>query len=93
MILHGGWDEQNALGDMYVLSMPAFHWIKMNITSRPRMDHACSMYQDRQMLLVDGKNQLSVNSSDASCTKEYPALRLLDTSTLQWQTRYPVQDM
>ncbi|KAI4160299.1 MAG: hypothetical protein LQ342_005891 [Letrouitia transgressa] len=95
MILYGGWDEKNVLGDVWVLTMPAFHWIKVNTTSTkplsvPRMDHSCATYQDRQMLVIGGKNKLE--EPHIPCADNYSALRMLDTTTFQWQTHYPLQD-
>ncbi|KAL9039983.1 MAG: hypothetical protein Q9214_004660 [Letrouitia sp. 1 TL-2023] len=95
MILYGGWDEKNVLGDVWVLTMPAFHWIKVNTTSTkpssaPRMDHSCVTYQDRQMLVIGGKH--SLDDPDIPCANNYSALRMLDTTTFQWQTHYPLQD-
>ena len=97
MVMHGGWDETNPLGDVYVLTMPAFHWIKMNTTGgnsvdNPRMDHFCSSHQDRSMLVVGGKSQLDANTSNINCTDGYSAVRLLDTTTFQWQDQYPLAD-
>lgn len=97
MILYGGMGRQNILGDVYVLTMPAFRWIKIdstptNMSSMPRIGHFCSTYQDRQMLVVGGDSKHSPNSSQISCTDGYSVLRLLDTTTFQWQNHYPLQD-
>lgn len=95
MILYGGWDEKKVLDDVWVLTMPAFHWIKVNTTSTkplsmPRMDHSCATYQDRQMLVIGGKDKL--DEPHIPCKNNYSALRMLDTTTFQWQTHYPLQD-
>ncbi|KAI4209659.1 MAG: hypothetical protein LQ351_007413 [Letrouitia transgressa] len=97
MVLYGGWDQQKALGDIWVLTMPAFHWIKINTTSAlssslPRLGSLCATYQDRQMFVVGGRNTMDVNESSLSCANGYAALLMLDTSTFQWQTHYPLQD-
>ncbi|KAL6713486.1 hypothetical protein ACLMJK_008951 [Lecanora helva] len=97
MILHGGWDEEVGLADMYVLTMPAFHWIKMNVTggnatSGRRMDTFCSTYQDRSMFVIGGKSQLDPSASNISCSDDYAAIRLLDTTTFEWQDQYPLPD-
>ncbi|KAL9611615.1 MAG: hypothetical protein Q9167_003730 [Letrouitia subvulpina] len=96
MILYGGWDEKNVLDDVWVLTMPAFHWIKVNTTSlkassMPRMDHFCGTNHDRQMLVIGGKNGLDLKTP-LPCSNNYSAIRMLDTTTFQWQTHYPLQD-
>ena len=103
MIIHGGWDEQAVLEDVYMLILPAFHWIKINTTankkssafankneSMGRMDHFCSTYKDRQMLVLGGKNVLNIN--EPTCDTAYPPLRMLDMTTFQWQTQFPLKD-
>ncbi|KAI4158056.1 MAG: hypothetical protein LQ342_007786 [Letrouitia transgressa] len=100
MVLYGGakgWDDSEALGDVWVLTMPAFHWIKINTTSArptslPRLGMLCATYQDRQMIVVGGRKTLSSNESIPSCASDYAALLMLDTTTFQWQTHYPLQD-
>ncbi|KAL9130036.1 MAG: hypothetical protein Q9217_001681 [Psora testacea] len=98
MILHGGWDEVNALGDVYVLTMPAFHWIKINTTGskpsfNPRIDHFCSsVHEDRQILVIGGRPTLDPDHSNLTCSSDYPALRLLDSTTFAWQKNFPLPD-
>ena len=71
MLIYGSWDEQNTLDDMYLLTMPAFRWIKINVSStKPSnynisadgMDHFRSSYNSRQMLVVGGRNTLEFNN-------------------------------
>ncbi|KAL9610193.1 MAG: hypothetical protein Q9167_005097 [Letrouitia subvulpina] len=97
MVLYGGWDQHNTLGDVWVLTMPAFHWIKINTTSArpsslPRLGSLCTTYQDRQMFVIGGRNAMDANVSTLSCANDYAALLMLDTTTFQWQTHYPLQD-
>ena len=97
MIVHGGWTETEVLGDVYILTMPAFHWIKINTTGskpsyNPRIDHYCStVHEDRQMLIIGGNQAFNApNNSYISCSTDYPALRLLDTTTFTWQKSFPL---
>lgn len=103
MMIYGGWDEHTALEDMYILIVPAFQWIKINATanmnsssfasnneSMGRMDHFCSTYRDRQMLVLGGRNQLNLDQT--TCDTNYPALRMFDMTTFQWQTQFPLQE-
>lgn len=97
MIIYGGFNGTNTLNDMYLLTMPAFRWIKVNTTAvgspnldtnMGRMNALCASYQDRQMLVVGGRSNLVLRTK--SCDTGYPILRLLDTTTFQWQTSYPL---
>ena len=96
MIMHGGWNETDVQDDVYVLTMPAFHWIQINTTGskpsyNPRLDHFCStVHEDRQMLVLGGRQNF--NDTGISCPNRYPAIRLLDTSTFTWQKNFPVSD-
>ena len=94
LTIHGGWDEENTLSDVYQLIMPAFHWIKINTTASAkgdrntgRMDAFCSAPGNgRQMLVLGGQSEL--NPESTKCDQKYPALRSLDLTTFQWQTTY-----
>ena len=85
--------------DVYVLIMPAFHWIKTNASfalntvangtsfnaSSGRSSSYCSTYKDRSFIVVGGDR--NTHDSDLS-----PPLKLLDLNTYQWQTNYPLAD-
>ena len=84
-------------GEVYVLVMPAFVWIKTNAsfasgvvangtafnTSSGRSPGYCNTYNDRSFLVVGGDQMTHSNAV-------VPPLKLLDTSTYQWQTKYPL---
>ncbi|KAL9124197.1 MAG: hypothetical protein Q9217_006451 [Psora testacea] len=104
MTIYGGWSQTDnyALEDVYVLTMPAFYWIKVNssgnaedelATHAGRARHHCHAYKDRQMIVLGGE---VLNGSKAfnmsSCNESYPVIKLLDTTTFQWHTKFPLAD-
>lgn len=55
----GGWDAFQGVcyDDMYILSVPGFHWFKApTISGGPRAFHTCNVVGKRQMLVVGGVN-------------------------------------
>ncbi|KAL8742802.1 MAG: hypothetical protein Q9190_004769 [Brigantiaea leucoxantha] len=104
MIIYGGSAAENVFADVYILTMPAFHWIKIpatvtdydptnpnlssNSTGAGRMRHFCGTYKDRQMFVLGGTDK-NLNMP-LGCTGDQPSLRVLDTTTFHWQTRFPI---
>ena len=93
MTVHGGYNlEGNAvLSDIHVLTMPAFRWIKIQDGSDkdkqnlgPRRRHLCNVYRDRQMFVLGGDR-----TNEVKCDASTPPIRLLDTSTFNFQSSYP----
>ncbi len=101
MTVYGGYGEPaGVLGDIYVLTMPAFRWIKVIDEGYPqpptakvleRRRQLCNVYQDRQMLVLGGDINNSVNPKDGfTCNSSFPPLRMLDLTSLTWQTQFPL---
>ncbi|KAL9103887.1 MAG: hypothetical protein Q9163_001124 [Psora crenata] len=102
LTIFGGWSqsENYALDDIYVLTMPAFHWIQIkgmtntdaNFASHVgRIRHSCHAYNDRQMIVLGGVVMKENIPSDISrCDGSYPVIKLLDTTTFQWQHDFPL---
>lgn len=98
--MYGGeTDQGETLDDLYILTIPAFRWIKIQSKSSPDSDRTanqgryasmCASYQDRQMIVLGGRN--ADKYSDFRCNPQYPMLKLLDTSTFEWQTQYPLKN-
>ena len=90
---------EQPLNDFYVLLMPAFLWIKVQTNqgqnfsgavSQGRTSAECITYKERPMLVVGG---LNVNATQKFvCDPAYPMVKLLDTSTFEWQTQYPLRN-
>ena len=107
LILYGGWtndqgdfddDHANRAG-VYMLIMPAFHWIRVNTTyanklvrtTERRVGHSCATYKDRQLLVFGGAFDRFENDNK-TCNSTFSPLRMLDLTTLQWQTQWPLKD-
>ena len=83
--IHGGWDQfyGRAYGDVYVLTLPAFEWIKIDAPSDLRNRHACNMFLDGTQMIVSGGG-----GGGSYCNQSYPPIKVLDTSTYTWQTHF-----
>lgn len=105
LIIYGGNDSDDRFGgsgppymsDVYMLVLPAFQWVKVNTNSptnssstgaEPRSNQFCTTYHDRQFVVLGGTN----NFDNVSCDSNLPALKMLDLTTFEWQTQYPLQD-
>ncbi|KAG8528561.1 uncharacterized protein KY384_006733 [Bacidia gigantensis] len=100
MLIYGGVRiGKGTLSDTYSLVMPAFEWIKINTTaeytplqnsSLGRGDHFCDTYQDRQLIVLGGQD--GEHANETPCDQNYPAMKMLDTTTYEWQTQWPLND-
>ncbi|KAK8189974.1 uncharacterized protein BKA78DRAFT_146639 [Phyllosticta capitalensis] len=98
--IHGGWSQENtiALNDVYVLSIPAFRWIKINATGDPdtaenqyagRHRHHCEVWNDAQLLVVGGEAYANGTSLNDQCNATgHPPIKVLDTSSYTWTTEF-----
>ncbi|KAK4160600.1 kelch repeat-containing protein [Cladorrhinum sp. PSN259] len=72
--------------DAYMLSLPAFHWIKLPSSSKGlRAYHTCTRVGKRQVLTIGG------NFEDGNWKEPDPArrgLQLFDMSALEWKNNY-----
>lgn len=87
------------MNDLYLLTLPAFHWIKVQsdtsqdskeVVNQGRFNHLCASQSERQMIVVGGRNV--DDFKQFSCDPRYSQIKLLDTSTFQWQTQYPLKN-
>ena len=106
MTIYGGWDIKvnQAVEDIYVLSIPAFRWVKVEDTgnierllsnqSVGRAGHTCALYKNRQMIVLGGDLHIDGTvQNDKSCNKSYPTIRVLDVSNFTWQPQFsPMYD-
>lgn len=98
--LYGGYNyhEATALNDVYVLAIPAFRYIYVNSTNNVetllnagRYQMSCSLYKDRQMMVLGGAITLDNNNVEVnvdSCNASWGAIRQLDTTTFKWQDNF-----
>ncbi|KAI9799738.1 MAG: hypothetical protein M1833_003857 [Piccolia ochrophora] len=70
--------------DVYVLSLPSFHWFKAySGTDVPRTHHSCEIVHDRQMAIIGGYNATALTTQE--CGEEMGGdLRIFDMSTLDF---------
>jgi hypothetical protein len=76
--------NQMQYNDMWILSIPSFTWISVNMDSQSvpygRAGHTCNVW-DGQMVVVGG-----YIGTDISC--EAPGVYVFNMSSLQWQNQY-----
>ena len=76
------------LGDIWVLTIPGFHWTKANTTASPRFGHKCASVGGRQMISVGGLGEVQFNPETASQDPWPQGVGVLDMKTLSWQPGY-----
>ena len=99
--MYGGWSllDGRAFEDVYVLSIPSFRWIKVDdkATNKEvklpgavgRKGLTCHMRGDRQMLVLGGGVNLDKDQKNGlTCDTSYPAIGLLDSTTLAWMDHF-----
>ncbi|PSN64586.1 hypothetical protein BS50DRAFT_77876 [Corynespora cassiicola Philippines] len=79
--------SEDAFSDMYILTIPTFHWIRVEVDSVARRLHSCSKVADRYMVTYGGFMK-KVNEVDEACDQENYGLRLFDMTSLNWTSRY-----
>lgn len=72
--------------DVWVLSVPSFHWIKVSdgTAKHGRSGHTCSLPFPNQMLVIGGQN---LNSSNL-CVQDGSVADVFNLNTLEWSRRY-----
>ena len=85
---------------MYVLAIPSFTWINITTTgsqeeklsaSVGRYTHTCSLYGVGSLIVVGGTVILDTGFeilNDRACNASYPSIRLLDTTSFEWQGQF-----
>ena len=101
MTIYGGFNIENhrAYETVYVLTIPAFQWIKILDTDNQesrlpgqeigRHEQTCHLYGDRQMVMLGGQLSFQdVAQNNETCNPWHPVIRILDTTTFEWQTEF-----
>lgn len=100
--IHGGWDapSKTPFNDVYVLSVPAFQWIKIKDSDNPdlmgggkpgRNRHKCDVWKEAQLIVTGGaitddeREDVHLNYQ---CNKSHPPFKILDTSTYTWRKTF-----
>ncbi|RPA86379.1 hypothetical protein BJ508DRAFT_411527 [Ascobolus immersus RN42] len=80
--IYGGYNaELGQLDDVWVLSLPAFHWVKVGTSPDPRERMTCQLAGNGKYLVRFGGT--SKDDNMAECDNDKGA-QLLDLSTLKW---------
>lgn len=78
------WNDQIQYDDMWILSIPSFTWISVNMSGQSipqaRVGHTCNIW-DSQMVVVGG-----YIGKDIEC--EFPGVYVFNTSALQWVNQF-----
>ena len=82
--------QQASFNVVYVLSLPAFVWFKVNDTSAdPRTQHTCNVAGDRQVISFGGFNPTVSYPDYFNDTDPWPqGLGIFDMTDLKWTNNY-----
>lgn len=79
----------DAYSDMWILSLPSFHWIYVDVQSQPQKALGCTTAAERYMITYGGvKAGYGEDGDTDDCNQENYGLRLFDLSGLAWTSRY-----
>lgn len=82
-------DATAALNDLYVLSIPAFHWIYLGESEVGKAKHTCQKIQEKYLVSYRGRGDLGSNSNDCDSNS---GIQIYDLEKLEWTTKYEVTD-
>ncbi|EGE84518.2 kelch repeat protein, variant [Blastomyces dermatitidis ER-3] len=97
--MYGGrsrtWENATSYNDLYVLTLPSFRWIRAPTTGLEpwkadgvgRDSHKCVSWKDGEMVVIGGTTRKD-DKQQKGCSRNYPPIRVLDTSTFQWQKQF-----
>lgn len=88
--IYGGWQNAGtdiALDDIWVLSIPSFHWIPVGSTSVPKIALSCALLDDRYIVTYGGLPHAGRPLSE-ECDVNQSGLRLYDLTTSNWTNQY-----
>ncbi|KAH0536099.1 hypothetical protein FGG08_007004 [Glutinoglossum americanum] len=78
--------------DVYILTLPAFHWIRVTGSAPPRAGSHCQIVGNRQMLSVGGYDPTS-SAEYATADPWTYGLGIFDMTDLSWGTHYNANAM
>lgn len=84
-------ERNTALDEVFVLSLPGFVWRRANYPAAiSRVNHACSVAGNRQMIVTGGLNPASANQSELIYSRDVwtQGIGVFDLTTLQWKDSY-----
>ncbi|CAG8953120.1 hypothetical protein HYFRA_00003318 [Hymenoscyphus fraxineus] len=78
-------NEKEDLKSVYILTIPAFTWIKANTEAVSRAFHTCKKAGKRQMISIGGRR---LENGDKSPEPWSNGLGIFDMTTLKWSENY-----
>lgn len=85
----GGGNAQDALGRIWVLTIPGFHWTRASTSAPPRILHKCLVAGGRQMISVGGLP--AYHDAWKAAPMKDPGTQgfgVLDMKTLAWRASF-----
>ncbi|KAL8864588.1 MAG: hypothetical protein Q9174_007296, partial [Haloplaca sp. 1 TL-2023] len=83
------YEENVALDEVHVLSLPAFAWFKADYPARsPRHRHTCHVVGNRQMISIGGLDPTMVYNNTIAPDPFKQGLGVFDLTAMQWSDRY-----
>lgn len=76
-----------SLKDVYVLSIPSFHWIYLGDAPIGKYGHTCHKLQEKYLVTYRGIQ----DGSQVICDTENGGITIYDMETLEWTTKYEVK--
>ncbi|PGG98138.1 hypothetical protein AJ79_08961 [Helicocarpus griseus UAMH5409] len=88
-------ENATSYDDLYILTVPSFRWIRAPTTGLipwtedgvGRDSHKCVSWKDGEMVVFGGTPRKD-DKVQKGCSRNYPPIRVLDTSKLQWQKQF-----
>ena len=81
--MYGGRNNvEDELDDLWILTLPGFHWIRAEVSSEPRFQHVCTVVGNRQMFVSGG---MAAEGGDDPWRY---GLGIFDMTALRWSDGY-----
>jgi hypothetical protein len=81
--------SQSEMGQVYILTLPAFRWINTNISTIFRDAHQCEVVGNRQMLSIGGMRGWVGTPDNRTMADAWPnGLGVFDMTDLRWTNAY-----
>ena len=97
--IYAGWgfdDVEGVINDIYILTLPAFHWVKVypidksDTNSRYTSDHECQKLYEKHMVVYGGITDKTCDNAEGS--KKFQRMMIYDMSSLKWTTTVELEN-
>ena len=92
--MYGGetkYGNLQSTSDIYILSIPAFQWFRVDVKSTERAFHDCATAGKSQMIVVGGLEYINDGNRDTRwevTDKLTKGLGVFDMNELKWENKY-----